>query len=110
MNAHNHRRPLYLRVREDAAFTLLEMVVCFALLAILLVPLTASFITAIRNTTAVDQRLSQSADAQRIAAAWTKDVHSVAANGYNTPGSCADIAGNVTQTEYTLVSFEWDND
>lgn len=103
------RTPLYHRVRNDAAFTLLEVVVALALLAILLVPLTASFITAIRETSRVDQRLSQSADAQRIAAAWTKDVHTVASDGYNTPGSCVDPTGVSPPGEYTLVSFEWDS-
>ncbi|MCU1497425.1 MAG: fibronectin type protein [Acidimicrobiales bacterium] len=89
-------------------FTLVELVVALTVLAIILVPLTAAFIASIQQTQAVDDRLAQSADAQRIAEAWTGDVRSVSATGFDTAGTCPDPVGD--EGGELLTSFEWDTD
>ena len=106
--AHRQRVRAALR-RQEGGFTLIELVVALAVLAIIIVPLTAAFITTLQQTNAVDQRLSQSADAQRIGSAWTKDVRSVDTNGYDTAGTCQDPTGS-SPAETLLTSFEWGSD
>jgi len=94
---------------RQGGFTLIELIVCLALLAIIMIPLTAAFIQAIQQTRTVDDRLAQTTDSERIAAAWTHDVRSVSATGYDTDGYCQDPTG-VAPAETFLASFEWGGD
>ncbi|MBX3313992.1 MAG: fibronectin type III domain-containing protein [Actinobacteria bacterium] len=97
------------RSEGDRGFTLVEIVVALAILAIILTPLTMAFITMLQRQRDVNDQLSRSADAQRIGAAWTKDVQSVDKDGINVTGTCGSALG-ASATETQLVTFSWDTD
>ncbi|HEY4375908.1 MAG TPA: fibronectin type III domain-containing protein, partial [Acidimicrobiales bacterium] len=59
---------------------MIEVIVCIAVLAVIIVPLTVSFMEMLQQSSAVQDRLGQSLDAQRVAANWTADVASMAPN------------------------------
>lgn len=97
------------RMQSDKAFTLLEIVISLAVLAIILVPLTMSFMASFQRTTEVGNRISATADAQRIAAAWTKDVQNVDPAGVRQgEAGCLPDPGGPSEVEVPLITFEWD--
>jgi len=91
-------------------FTLLEVVVSLAVLAIIMTPLAAAFINSIRETNDVRSKVGATADAQRISSWWTMDVHNVDPNGV-APGAstCPAPPGSTAPaTERALITFNWD--
>ncbi|MFN8017442.1 MAG: fibronectin type III domain-containing protein [Acidimicrobiales bacterium] len=99
---------------DERGFTLLELLVSLAVLAIIMTPLVAAFIDSIKQTNDVQTKVGASADAQRIASFWTADVQNVDPNGYTPLGSgssgeCPAPFGSApTVIEQTLATFEWD--
>jgi prepilin-type N-terminal cleavage/methylation domain-containing protein len=98
------------RKADPRGFTLLEVLVSLAVLGIIMTPLAMSFITALKQSDELQRNVGASADAQRIAAAWTQDVQNVDENGVTYDSSqCSD--GKLDQPGsgvYPLVSFQWD--
>ena len=75
--------------RNDAGFTLVELLLAVVILGIISVPLADVVITVLRNTDATSQRLSLSHDAQISAVYFGQDVASAGHRDYRTPGSYA---------------------
>lgn len=97
------------RAQSDKGFTLLEIIVSLAVMGIILVPLTASFIDSIRQANEVEKKVGSASDAQRIASWWTKDVHSVEPTGVTDAELCRSSSGNTSATDVPLISFRWDS-
>ncbi|MCB0977558.1 MAG: fibronectin type III domain-containing protein [Acidimicrobiales bacterium] len=93
--------------RGSEGFTLLEIIVAVAVLAIIVVPLTMAFVGIFTNTQSATEALNRNNDAQRIAAAWTADVQSVLPGGVNPADTdCVPpLAG--TAPESALITFHW---
>ena len=66
---------------QQEGMTLIEMIVALTVLAIIIVPLTAAFVAALRSTDDIDQRLTASRSRQLLAAKLTPDVQSVDGTG-----------------------------
>lgn len=69
------------RPADEHGFTILEVVVALAILALIMVPLTAAFITAFSTSGDIKSRLDRNGDTQRITEAWTQDVQGVDVGG-----------------------------
>jgi prepilin-type N-terminal cleavage/methylation domain-containing protein len=92
------------RKADPRGFTLLEVIVAIGVLGIIMTPLAMSFVTALKQSQELHNNVGASADAQRIGAAWTQDVHNVDPNGVRYERGCNDG----TEDEDPLVTFEWD--
>ena len=92
--------------RDDGGFSLMEMIVAIAVLAVIITPLTVALVMMLQRTQAVDDQLSRSGDAQKIGAAWTSDVQNVEVNGINTAGECPS-SSPTGGAEVHLVTFSW---
>lgn len=68
------RRPA---LREEAGFTLIEMVVTVAIVGIVVVALTGVVLSYLRTTVDTQARLSESHDVQFVSAYWQRDVASI---------------------------------
>lgn len=91
----------------SGGFTLIEIIVAIAVLAIIIVPLTMAFIGVFTNTQTAREALDRNNDAQRIAAAWTSDVQSVLPGGVNPEGAECIPPQVGTAPESSLITFQW---
>ena len=98
---------------DERGFTLLEVVVATAILALLIVPLTSAFMMSLRQSSTVTDRLGQSHDAQLIAANWNADVAGMDPKndsmllGGGTAKFCKNPDTHVLAGTY-LYTFLWD--
>ena len=107
-NVIRHHRAKSERPEDRDGFTLIEVITAIVLLGIIMVPLTAAFIQGIRRSTDVEQRLTRSANQERITSWWTKDVNNVDPQGVNDPDATCPDPTSIPGTETALVSFSWD--
>ncbi len=87
-------------VRAEDGFTLPELLMAVAILAIIIAPLTMSFITGLRVVGRVDQKFNDSRSGLISAADWSNDVAN--ANTITLGGSGACGSGGTV-----LVTFAW---
>lgn len=92
--------------RSRGGFTLLELLVAMAILAIIITPLTFAFLTGMQNTRKSEQLIGESRSAQQIASLWTRDVQNVDPGGVNTQATC-EADDPSSEPEETLVTFSW---
>lgn len=74
---HELMRRLCGRGRADEGFTLIELVVCIAIVGFILVALVNVVIEYLKTSDATSARLSESGDVQFAAAYWQRDVSSI---------------------------------
>lgn len=75
------------RLRQDAGFTLVELLMSIVILGIIAVPLGEVVIGYLKNADATTTRLSQSHDAQMAASYFAQDVQAVGVRDYTVTGS-----------------------
>ncbi|MEV8514983.1 prepilin-type N-terminal cleavage/methylation domain-containing protein [Dactylosporangium sp. NPDC051484] len=117
-----------MRVRRDErGLTLVEVLVAIAILGIIIIPLGNALLSFIRNTDDTTRRLSESHDAQIMAAYFAQDVQSVGVRDWEKDGfplkqsifpnvdynslaynSPADKCG-ADDTPKAVVGFAWNN-
>ncbi len=115
MNLRIHRVRTFSRSeRRQEAFTLIEVLISVAVIGIIAVPATLLLATLLRGTRQVDDTAQRSGAAQRITAAWVRDVQSVDPTGVNDgpigTSMCPAVAGDTTYNEANeqiLVQFAW---
>jgi prepilin-type N-terminal cleavage/methylation domain-containing protein len=88
------------RVRDESGFTLPELLMAIAILAIIVAPLTMSFITGLRAVGKVDQKFNDSRSGLISAADWSNDVANATEIVLGSSGACG--TGGTT-----LISFKW---
>lgn len=88
------------RCRDEAGFTLPELLMAIAILAIIVAPLTMSFITGLRAVGKVDEKFNDSRSGLISAADWSNDVANATKITLGNSGACG--SGGTT-----LVSFSW---
>lgn len=93
--------------RSQGGFTLLELLIAIAVMALIAAPITLMFTTSMGSADRSLAQTSGMSDADRIAAAWTRDVQSVDVAGVNV-GNCASNTGSPGVNETPLISFSWD--
>jgi prepilin-type N-terminal cleavage/methylation domain-containing protein len=71
--------------RDDAGFTLVELIVAIVLLGIIAVPLGSALISFFHNTNATTDRLAESHDAQIASAYFGQDVENIGVRTWNLP-------------------------
>lgn len=91
--------------RDQSGVTLMEILVGLVISVLISTALTAGFFGMIRGKDVATDRLSRSAQAQRIGAAFTKDVQNVAINGINSGTRCPDPSGVPNADEVDLIHF-----
>jgi prepilin-type N-terminal cleavage/methylation domain-containing protein len=64
------------RLRDEQGFTLVELIISMAVLGILIVPLTSSFLLGLLETTSAQERIADSTAAQLISAYLPRDIQS----------------------------------
>jgi len=69
--------------RDDRGFTLIEMMIAVVLLAVIIVPLATALVGFFQNTTAMNNRMSESHDVQIASAYWNQDVQSIGAHDWS---------------------------
>ena len=99
-----------LRNRNQSGMTLLELLIAMFMTVLLLSPIAAFFFTSLNASQRVDERFKASAEAQRVAAAWTKDVQSVDPGGVNAVDRCIPAGGVAGADEVDLVHFTSNTD
>jgi prepilin-type N-terminal cleavage/methylation domain-containing protein len=85
---------------DESGFTLPELLMAIAILAIIIAPLTMSFITGLRAVGKVDQKFNDSRSGLISAADWSNDVANATKITLGSTGACG--SGGTT-----LVSFAW---
>jgi prepilin-type N-terminal cleavage/methylation domain-containing protein len=89
-----------LRPGAEDGFTLPELLMAIAILAIIIAPLTMSFITGLRVVGKVDEKFNDSRSGLISAADWSNDVANATKITLGSTGACG--SGGTT-----LVSFAW---
>jgi prepilin-type N-terminal cleavage/methylation domain-containing protein len=69
--------------RREDGFTLPEMIMTVAIIAVISVGLAGVVISFLKTTTATESRLTESQDVQFAAAYWQRDVASIGVRGWN---------------------------
>jgi prepilin-type N-terminal cleavage/methylation domain-containing protein len=64
------------RVRDEQGFTLVELIISMAVLSILIVPLTSSFLLGLLESTSAEERIADSTAAQLLSAYVPRDIQS----------------------------------
>lgn len=93
------------RTQAQGGATLIEVLVAMMVMALIIGPITMSFMVFLRAGPTVRQELDRSDDARRIGLAWTRDVQNVVAGGVNAGSGCS--GGPTGTQEVNLVSFQW---
>lgn len=93
------------RSPNETGATLLEVLVALGISALVLTALGSGFFGMLRGNEVATDRLSRSAQTQRIGAAFTRDVQNVAPNGINAGTRCPDPSGVPSADEVDLVHF-----
>jgi prepilin-type N-terminal cleavage/methylation domain-containing protein len=89
--------------RDDAGFTLIELMISIVLLGIIIVPLTNAMISGLRITTEAQQRLSETRSPLFTSAYFADDAQSADATGIAIGAAQIPSCGSGTN----VVSFDW---
>ena len=73
------------RSRSQSGMSLIEILVGIVVMVVIVVPLSAAFVSMLRSSGAAQERFDRSGEIQKINEAWTRDVQSVDPRGVNTP-------------------------
>lgn len=101
-----------LRTRKGdfRGMSLVETLIAMTLTLVISGTLVMTFGGMVRGSSAANEQLSRSAEADRIAAAWTADVQNVDVGGVNASMGCANPASiGASSQETFLVSFMWNS-
>jgi prepilin-type N-terminal cleavage/methylation domain-containing protein len=97
--------------RDEAGFTLMEVLIATVVAGILLIGVTSGFVVALKGTTGVSDRFIESHDAQLLATYYPEDVQSTVPDSVDTnkttPTGCASTpvgTTNVLRLQWTDVS------
>lgn len=91
--------------RSQSGVTLLEILVGLVISVLVSTALISGFLGMIKGGDVASERLTRSAQTQRIGAAFTKDVQNVAADGVNAGTRCPDPSGTPVADEVDLIHF-----
>lgn len=89
--------------------SLIEVLIAIVLTATISGVLALVFGGVINGSEAANEQLSRSAEAERIAHAWTADVQNVDVGGVNTSVGCVPPSAVSGDSETFLVSFTWNS-
>lgn len=93
-------------LRDDGGFTLVELLIAIAILAIIMVPLATGVMSILHNSTGTVETLNESHDAQITAAYFPIDAESADVSGTAVSGSNNDSRCDKSGTT-PVVRFAW---
>ncbi|MFN8028522.1 MAG: prepilin-type N-terminal cleavage/methylation domain-containing protein [Acidimicrobiia bacterium] len=100
------------RARDESGFTLPELLMAIAILAIIVAPLTMSFITGLRVVGKVDQKFNDSRSGLISAADWSNDVANATQIVLGATGACGSGGTTIVSFKFpdasTATANPWD--
>lgn len=97
------------RSRSQSGMSLIEILVGIVVMVVIVVPLSAAFVSMLRSSGAAQERFDRSGEIQKINEAWTRDVQSVDPRGVNTPAGqhCGINSATPPPDELHRVTFSY---
>ena len=97
-------RPAHRRLRDEAGFTVAELILVIVLMGIVVTPLVEAFIDGFRSTADVSSDIATSHDRQSVGIYLNRDIASAQSGSINATGACATQFG---QSQPALLTLTW---